>query len=92
MSVWQLFTPQPAAGGNGGRARLAASFRRSKDGTNVEGSAWGALAWSPNGGSIVYDTGGYKNTNLYAIGIDGRHKVRLTNTPGIDIAPSGTAR
>jgi Tol biopolymer transport system component len=53
---------------------------------------WGALAWSPDGGSIVYDTGTYKNTDLYVIGADGRDKVRLTNTPGIDIDPSWVAR
>lgn len=49
---------------------------------------WGALAWSPNGGSIVYDTGTYDNTDLYVIGADGRGKVQLTSTPGIDIDPS----
>jgi len=53
---------------------------------------WGALAWSPDGGSIVYDAGGYKNTDLYVIGIDGRDKVQLTNTPDIDIDPSWVAR
>ena len=57
---------------------------------------WGALAWSPNGHSIAYDTGtingtGAANTDLYLIGTDGRHKVQLTNTPDIDIAPSWVA-
>jgi Tol biopolymer transport system component len=56
------------------------------------GAGWGALAWSPDGGSIVYDTGGYKNTDLYVIGIDGRDKVQLTATPDIDINPSWSAR
>jgi Tol biopolymer transport system component len=56
------------------------------------GAAWGALAWSPDGGSIVYDTGGYKNTDLYVIGADGRGKVQLTSTPDIDIDPSWAAR
>ncbi len=35
-------------------------------------AGWGALAWSPTGGSIVYTTGGTDNTDLYLIGIDGR--------------------
>jgi Tol biopolymer transport system component len=56
-------------------------------------AAWGALAWSPTGRSIVYDTGNtYKNTDLYVIGVNGRDKVRLTNTPDIDIDPSWVAR
>jgi len=53
---------------------------------------WGSLAWSPDGGSIVYDAGGYRNTDLYVIGIDGRDQVQLTNTPDIDIDPSWVAR
>jgi Tol biopolymer transport system component len=53
---------------------------------------WPALGWSPDGGSIVYDSGTYTNTDLYVIGVDGRHKVRLTSTPDIDIAPSWVAR
>jgi Tol biopolymer transport system component len=52
---------------------------------------WPALAWSPTGGSIVYETGTYENTDLYVIGADGRGKVQLTNTPGIDIDPSWVA-
>ena len=55
-------------------------------------AGWGALAWSPSGGSIVYTTGGTDNTDLYLIGIDGRGKVRLTSTPDLDIAPSWVAR
>jgi TolB protein len=55
-------------------------------------AGWGALAWSPDGGSIVYDTGTYKNTDLYVIGADGRDKVQLTNTPDDDIDPSWVAR
>lgn len=55
-------------------------------------AGWPALAWSPTGGSIVYDTGTYKNTDLYVIGADGRGKVQLTSTPGIDIDPSWVAR
>ena len=53
---------------------------------------WPALAWSPDGGSIVYDAGTYKNTDLYVIGTDGRDKVQLTNTPDIDIEPTWVAR
>jgi Tol biopolymer transport system component len=49
---------------------------------------WPAFAWSPNGGSIVYDSGTYSNTNVYVIGADGRDKVQLTNTPGIYIEPT----
>ena len=51
-----------------------------------------ALAWSPDGRSVVYDTGGYQNTDLYVIGVDGRGKVQLTNTPDVDIGPSWVAR
>lgn len=54
-------------------------------------AGWGALAWSPSGGSIVFDTGPYKNTDLYVIGTDGRDKVQLTSGPGIDIDPSWVA-
>jgi Tol biopolymer transport system component len=60
-------------------------------------TGWGALAWSPSGGAIVYDTGavdatGTSDTDLYLIGIDGRGKVRLTSTPDVDVAPSWVAR
>ena len=55
-------------------------------------AVWAALAWSPSGGSIVYDAGTYKNTDLYVIGADGRSKVRLTNTADIDIEPTWVAR
>jgi len=55
-------------------------------------AGWGALAWSPTGGSIVYSTGGTDNSDLYVIGVDGRDKVRLTNTPDDDIDPSWVAR
>ena len=54
-------------------------------------AGWGALAWSPDGGSIVYATGDIGNTDLYVIGLDGRGKVRLTSTPDSDIAPSWVA-
>lgn len=52
---------------------------------------WGALAWSPSGDSIVYDTGPYKNTDLYVIGADGRDKIHLTSGHGIDIDPTWVA-
>ena len=49
---------------------------------------WGALAWSPDGGSIVYATDQTGNGDLYLIGADGRSKVQLTNTPDTDIDPT----
>jgi Tol biopolymer transport system component len=55
-------------------------------------AGWGALAWSPTGGSIVYTSGGTDNTDLYLIGIDGRGKFQLTATPDSDIDPSWVAR
>jgi Tol biopolymer transport system component len=55
-------------------------------------AGWGALAWSPTGGSIVYTAGGTDNTDLYLIGIDGRGKFQLTSTPDIDIDPSWVSR
>jgi TolB protein len=53
---------------------------------------WGALAWSPDGGSIVYATDRTGNGDLYLIDADGHDKVRLTNTPDFDLAPSWVAR
>lgn len=55
-------------------------------------AGWGALAWSPTGGSIVYSAGGTDNTDLYVIGIDGRDKFQLTATPDSDIDPSWAPR
>jgi Tol biopolymer transport system component len=49
---------------------------------------WSAMAWSPTGGSIVYDSGSPDITHLYVIGTDGRDKVQLTNTPDIEIDPT----
>jgi Tol biopolymer transport system component len=55
------------------------------------GSLWPALAWSPDGNSIVYATP-TGNGNLYILGADGHGKVDLTNTPDSDLAPSWVAR
>jgi Tol biopolymer transport system component len=55
-------------------------------------ASWGAFAWSPTGGSIVYTTGSTKNADLYLIGIDGRGKAQLTSTPDIDMAPTWVPR
>ena len=55
-------------------------------------AGWGALAWSPTGGSIAYTTGGTDNTDLYLIGIDGRDRFQLTATPDSDVDPSWVAR
>src|SRR5262249_36643559 len=54
-------------------------------------TGWGAFAWSPSGGSIVYSTGGTVGTDLYRIGADGRGRFRLTDTPDRDVAPSWAA-
>jgi Tol biopolymer transport system component len=54
-------------------------------------AGWGALAWSPTGGSIVYTAGPADNTDLYVIGADGRNKLQLTNTRDVDIDPSWSA-
>jgi TolB protein len=55
-------------------------------------AGWGALAWSPTGGSIVYASGSATSSDLYVIGADGRNKLRLTNTTDIDLDPSWVAR
>jgi dipeptidyl aminopeptidase/acylaminoacyl peptidase len=49
---------------------------------------WGALAWSPDGGSIVYATTRTGTDDLYVIDRDGHNKVRLTNSPASEIDPS----
>jgi Tol biopolymer transport system component len=51
-------------------------------------AAGGALAWSPDGASIVYATDRTGNENLYVIGSDGRGKVQLTNTPNDEVDPT----
>jgi Tol biopolymer transport system component len=56
-------------------------------------AGWGSLAWSPTGGSIVYAKEVSQNTtDLYLIGIDGKHRVQLTSSPLEDIDPSWVAR
>ena len=47
------------------------------------------LAWSPDGGSIVYaaSTGG-----LYEVGVNGRDRIQLTSSSGGDLAPSWVAQ
>ena len=49
---------------------------------------FGALAWSPDGRSIAYDTNRTGSGDIYLIDADGHHKARLTNSPDIDVAPS----
>lgn len=49
---------------------------------------WGALAWSPDGGSIVYATDQIGTHDLYVIDADGHSKVRLTSSAAIEIDPS----
>jgi TolB protein len=56
------------------------------------GSSWSDLAWSPNGGSIVYATNRTGNGDLYEIGADGRNRVQLTSSADGDIAPTWVAR
>jgi Tol biopolymer transport system component len=53
---------------------------------------WGALAWSPDGNSIVYDSGGYESTHIYLIGLNGRNKAPLTSPTGPNIDPSWVTR
>jgi hypothetical protein len=40
--------------------------------------SWGALAWFPDGRSIAYATNRTGGGDIYAIGADGRNRVRLT--------------
>jgi TolB protein len=51
-------------------------------------AGWGALAWSPDGSSIVYATDRTGNDDLYLIDADGHHKVRLTSSAASESAPS----
>ncbi len=49
---------------------------------------WGALTWSPDGGSIAYATDRTGSGDIYVIDADGHNKARLTRSPEIDIDPS----
>jgi len=49
---------------------------------------WGALTWSSDGRSIAYATNRTGNGDIYVIGVNGRNKVRLTRSSGMDIDPS----
>jgi len=77
-------------GRRGFGARPATTPRVTRDSPPRAG--WAAPAWSPDVRSIVYDVGGYGNTDLYVIGAEGRGKVQLPDTPGVDTDPSRVAR
>ena len=49
---------------------------------------WGALTWAPDGRSIAYTTDRTGRGDLYVIDSTGRNQLRLTRSPGIDLAPS----
>src|SRR5262245_31004782 len=51
-----------------------------------------ALAWSPDGRSIAYDTDRTGDGDLYLIGADGRNRAQLTNSADVDVAPSWAPR
>jgi Tol biopolymer transport system component len=53
---------------------------------------WGALGWSPDGHSILYETDRTGSGDIYAIDVDGRNRVQVTDTPDIDFAPSWAPR
>lgn len=53
---------------------------------------WGALAWSPAGGSIAYASDRTGNDDLYVIDANGHNKDRLTSSAAADIAPSWQPR
>jgi TolB protein len=82
-----------------GRAELGGIYTIGSDGRNNRrvtsdsplGSLWPALAWSPDGRSIVYATNQTGNGDLYIVGAGGRGKVQLTNTADSDLAPSWVA-
>ncbi|MBT3363158.1 MAG: hypothetical protein HN929_12100 [Chloroflexi bacterium] len=47
-----------------------------------------ALSWSPDGSTMVFETGPNGITELYSINSDGTGKTRLTNNPGGDESPA----
>ena len=53
---------------------------------------WGALAWSPDGDTIAYDTDRTGGGDIYVIGADGRDRVQLTSSSDVDVAPSWAPR
>jgi Tol biopolymer transport system component len=53
---------------------------------------WEALAWSPGGRSIAYDTDRTGGGDIYLIDADGRNRVRLTSSADVDVAPSWAPR
>lgn len=55
-------------------------------------AGWGALAWAPDGRSIVYATDRTGNGDLYVTGVGGRGKVQLTSTQDTDVDPTWVAR
>ena len=44
-------------------------------------------SWSPDGKQIAYSSSLDGNPNIFAIGTDGRNRIRLTNHPGTDVHP-----
>ena len=51
-------------------------------------TAWGALTWAPDGRSIAYTTDRTGRGDLYVIDTNGRNKLRLTRSSGIDLDPA----
>jgi Tol biopolymer transport system component len=83
-----------------GRANGGGTYLISANGRNdirvtsdsPPGTLFGALAWSPDGDSIVYATPTGSGANLYEVGVNGRGKLQLTNSPSSDRDPSWVAR
>jgi Tol biopolymer transport system component len=55
-------------------------------------AGWGALAWSPDGGSIVYAADRADNDDLYVIDANGHNTIRLTSSAASEIEPSWQPR
>ena len=43
--------------------------------------------WSPDGRSIVFDTGRDGNPEIYVMDADGKNQRNLTNNPAVDWSP-----